>query len=77
MKEQIDKVPDVEGGQNPNYDSLIDLNAIAEKAREEEIRKEERKKLVTNGRRKIRQFIIYGQLKEDLHIILKKDVAGT
>jgi hypothetical protein len=38
-------VPDDEGGQNPNFDSLIDLSAIAEKAREEEIRKGRKKEI--------------------------------
>jgi hypothetical protein len=81
IKRQLEKVDEVEeGGANPNakhlqqeFVNLINLSAIAEKSKEERIRKMEMLRL-KKDEKKIRPipFYIDWVIKEDLEVVLKQ-----
>lgn len=54
---------------------MINLSAIAEKARDEAVKREERMKSKID-KQLPRPFFIEGLMKEDLNIVLFKDLAG-
>lgn len=89
IKQQMDRVAasaenENEGGEGSNtnaaanvdFDSLINLSAIAEKAKEQKIKREERLKRGEINVFKLYPFNIPNLVKEDLNIVLYKDLAG-
>ena len=77
MKQQIDKAG-VEGedyASIEHFDSLINLSNIADKAIELQLRREQRL-LKSYDKPKPKTFMIEGAFKEDLNIVLYRDLAG-
>ena len=75
MAKQLELVVGEEGPGPLEFDSLINLSMIAEKAKEEIIRREEKLRR-SQERVSPKPFIIKDVYKEDLNIVLVRDIAG-
>jgi hypothetical protein len=64
-----------EGSEGGDFEALIDLSKIAEKAKEEKIRRDERLRNGENDGNKyhLKPFSIEGIVKEDLNIVMPKE----
>lgn len=77
MKQQIERAG-VEGDDDASieqYDSLINLSNIADKARDLQLKREQRLRM-SHEKAKPIPFMIESAFKEDLNIVLYKDLAG-
>ena len=76
LKEQMELVTEGNGG---DFENLIDLGKIAEKAKEEKIRREERMRNGDSqcGQSKQVPFRILGLVKEDLNIVMQRESNGS
>ena len=75
MAKQLELIVGEEGPGPLEFDSLINLSLIAEKAKEEIIRREEKLRR-SQERVSPKPFIIQDVCKEDLNIVLVRDIAG-